>query len=383
MQAAKFMIEKPPYFKSLLSFFMNKKIILSYFRNAAASDWQDWHWQLKNRFTKTEKISRIFAKDFSSTSINKLLSIYPLAVTPYYLSLIQENSAADPVAAQCLPDTREITLYQNYHDDPLQEETSMPVPGVIHRYPDRCLALVAQKCAINCRHCNRKRFWRHPPNISLKMRMKNIIHYLEQSPQIREVIISGGDPLIYDDEQLEYILRSLKNIPHVEILRIGSRMPATLPMRITKNLCTMLKRYRPLWFNTQFNTSAEITPEAARACNLLQESGIPVSNQSVLLKGVNDTEEELRSLFYGLQKISVRPYYLFHCEPVKGCGHFRTSTKAGLKIMENIQKKCSGLALPQYTADLPGKAGKIPLFSLSPALNKEMKKHQYFFDNFT
>jgi lysine 2,3-aminomutase len=377
------MIEKPLYSRGLLVLFMNKKIILSCLNNAGASDWRDWRWQLKNRFTKTQKISRLFAGNFSSPSINQILSIYPMAVTPYYLSLIGENIDADPIAAQCLPDTREIRLYQNYHDDPLQEESYMPVTGVIHRYTDRCLAFVTQSCAIHCRHCNRKRFWRRPINISLKMRMKNIIHYLEQSPQIREVIISGGDPLIYDDEQLEYILRSLKNIPHVEILRIGSRMPATLPMRITKNLCRMLKRYRPLWFNTQFNTPAEITPEAARACSLLQESGIPVSSQSVLLKGVNDAEDKLRDLFYGLQKISVRPYYLFHCEPVKGCGHFRTSVKEGLKIMENMQKKCSGLALPQYTADLPGKAGKIPLLSHSPALNKEMKKHQYFFDNFT
>ncbi len=382
MQAAKFMIKKPPYFKGLLVF-MNKKIILSRFKNAAASDWRDWHWHLKNRFTKIEKISLLLARDFSSTSINKILSIYPLAVTPYYLSLIGENIDADPIAAQCLPDTREITLYQNYHADPLREEVYMPVTGVIHRYPDRCLALVTENCAVHCRHCNRKRFWRRPAKISLKTRMKNIVHYIEQSPQIREVIISGGDPLIYDDEQLEYILHGLKNIPHVEILRVGSRMPAILPMRITKNLCRMLKNYRPLWFNTQFNTPSEITLDAARACSLLQESGIPVSSQSVLLKGVNDTEEELRSLFYGLQKISVRPYYLFHCEPVKGCGHFRTSIKAGLKIMENMQEKCSGLALPQYTADLPGKAGKIPLIGLSPALNKEMTKHQYFFDNFT
>jgi len=383
LQAAKFMIEKPPYSKGPLFLFMNKKIILSFLNNAASSDWENWRWQLKNLFTKTAKISSLLAKDFSSPSINKILGIYPLAVTPYYLSLIGENIDADPIAAQCLPDAREITLYQNYHDDPLQEETYMPVTGVIHRYPDRCLALVTESCAMHCRHCNRKRFWRRPANISLKMRMKNIVHYLEQSTQIREVIISGGDPLIYDDEQLEYILRSLKNIPHVEILRVGSRMPATLPMRITKNLCRMLKGYRPLWFNTQFNTPAEITPDATRACNLLQEAGIPVSSQSVLLKGVNDAEEELRSLFYGLQKISVRPYYLFHCEPVKGCGHFRTSITAGLKIMESIQKNCSGLALPQYTADLPGKAGKIPLMGISPALNREMKKHQYFFDNFT
>jgi lysine 2,3-aminomutase len=209
-----------------------------------------------------------------------------------------------------------------------------------------------------------------------------MVRYVADSPEIREVILSGGDPLIYDDEKLEMILASFAAIPHVEVLRIGSRIPAVLPMRITKDLCRMLKRYRPLWFNTQFNHPSEITQEAARACNMLQEAGIPVSNQSVLLKGVNDTPAFMQQLLYGLQKISVRPYYLFHCEPVKGCGHFRTDRSSGQAMMENLRGRCSGLALPQYVADLPGEAGKVPLLALSETIKKNFDKHQDFFDFF-
>jgi len=362
---------------------MNKKTLLTYFKNATSGNWENWRWQLKNRLTTIEALTHLFKKDFSRRCTSRLLKIYPMSITPYYLSLIGETLKADPIAAQCIADRREIAQGQHYLDDPLREENHMPVPYLIHRYPDRCLVLATEHCAVHCRHCNRKRFWQRRENIPLKKRINNVVHYIEHSPRIREVIISGGDPLVYDDEPLEYILRALKKIRHVEVLRIGSRMPVVMPMRITKNFCRMLKRYRPLWFNTQFNAPAEITPDAARACNLLQEAGIPVSSQSVLLKGINDSSETLRALFHGLQKISVRPYYLFHCEPVKGCGHFRPSLKNGLKIMETLRKQCSGLALPQYTADLPGSTGKIPLMPLSFPLKKLLKKHQYFFDNFS
>ena len=209
-----------------------------------------------------------------------------------------------------------------------------------------------------------------------------MIRYLKQTPQIREVIISGGDPLTLDDHALEVFLSSLRAIPHIEILRIGSRAPVVMPMRVTRELCRMLKRYRPLWFNTQFNHPAEITADAARACNMLQEVGIPVSNQSVLLKDVNDKPAVMQHLLYGLQKISVRPYYLFHCEPVKGCGHFRTDIQEGLAIMEQLRRHCSGLALPQYVADLPEQAGKVPILALSESIKNDLKEHQDFFDNF-
>jgi len=209
-----------------------------------------------------------------------------------------------------------------------------------------------------------------------------MIRYIADSPQIREVIISGGDPLILEDHVLEELLMSLRAVPHVEILRIGSRAPVVLPMRITKELCRMLKRFRPLWFNTQFNHPREITPSSARACSMLLEAGIPVSNQSVLLSGINDSVEVMKELIYGLQKISVRPYYLFHCDPVKGCAHFRTDVKKSMKMMEDIWGQCSGLSLPQYVIDVPGNRGKIPLRALSRTVKKDLQKHQHFFDKF-
>jgi len=256
----------------------------------------------------------------------------------------------------------------------------MPAEHLIRRYPDRCLAMVTEVCATYCRHCNRKRFWNPKASLHLKTRLHRMTQYIAASPQIREVILSGGDPLTFDDQVLEFILKAFAEIPHVEVLRIGSRVPVVIPMRITRELCRMLKRYRPLWFNTQFNSPAEITPDAARACHRLQEAGIPVSNQSVLLKGVNDSQDVMLQLLNGLQKISVRPYYLFHCEPVKGCGHFRTGVKSGLNMMENIRRLTSGLSLPQYVMDLPGSTGKLPLNVLSGALKNDLRKHQHFFD---
>jgi lysine 2,3-aminomutase len=209
-----------------------------------------------------------------------------------------------------------------------------------------------------------------------------MIRYISESPQIREVIISGGDPLILDDQTLEMLLASLQAIPHIEVLRIGSRVPVVMPMRITKELCRILKRYRPLWFNTQFNHLDEITPESTRACNMLQEAGIPVSNQSVLLKGINNSPEIMSNLLYGLQKISVRPYYLFHCDPAKGCAHFRTDPQSSIAMMENIWRQCSGLCLPQYVLDVPGSSGKIPLIVMSRATKNDLQQHQHFFDKF-
>ena len=362
---------------------MNKKILLTHFQNTSIQEWRDWRWQFRNRIISTAGLAGITGNALPQLEkLRPVLSAYPMAITPYYLSLIQENHQNDALALQCIPDLREITVLPNCSLDPLGEDSFMPVPKLIHRYPDRVLAMVTKTCAMYCRHCNRKRLWKTPERSALKSRLDKMVGYVRNSPQVREVILSGGDPLTYDDAKLEMILASFAAIPHVEVLRIGSRTPAVLPMRITKDLCRMLKRYRPLWFNTQFNHPSEVTGEAARACNMLQEAGIPVSNQSVLLKGVNDSPDIMRSLLYKLQKISVRPYYLFHCEPVKGCGHFRTDIKSGLTIMEQLRGQCSGLALPQYVADLPGRAGKVPVLVMSDSIKNDLRKHQDFFDNF-
>lgn len=362
---------------------MNKKLLLSHFNNAAAKDWRDWRWQFKNRVTRIEMLETLLEKTaLPHDGLKAVTSVYPLAITPYYLSLMQGNDIHDPISAQCVPDPREISGAGCIPEDPLEEDSHMPVPKLVHRYSDRCLAIVTETCATYCRHCNRKRFWSQSNHLSLKTRFQNMIRYITESPQIREVIISGGDPLILDDHILENLLSSLRAIPHIDVLRIGSRVPVVMPMRITKELCRILKRYRPLWFNTQFNHPSEITSESARACNMLQEAGIPVSNQSVLLQGINDSPDVMRSLFYGLQKISVRPYYLFHCDPAKGCLHFRTEPKASIALMDKIWQQCSGLCLPQYVLDVPGCAGKLPLNMLSGKIKNDLKNHQHFFDKF-
>jgi lysine 2,3-aminomutase len=344
-------------------------------------EWRDWRWQFKNRITRLETLGGYLGKSAAEMKpIKRAATVYPLAITPYYLSLINHDQENDPLRAQCFPHPQEILHTKNSKDDPLEEGSHMPVPKLVHRYPDRCLAIVTEICATYCRHCNRKRFWSASPTINIKTRWAKMIRYISQSPQIREVIISGGDPLTLDDHTLENLLVSLRAIPHVEILRIGSRTPVVMPMRITRNLCRILKHHRPLWFNTQFNHPQEITPASVRACNMLLEAGIPVSNQSVLLKGINDSTEVMKNLLYSLQKISVRPYYLFQCDPVKGAEHFRTDVKTGMTMMENIWRQCSGLSLPQYVLDVPGSTGKIPLNALSGTIKKELQKHQHFFD---
>ena len=361
---------------------MERKTILTYFK-ASAKDWRDLHWQFRNRVTKLKTLENLFGKTaLNKDKFNAVTSVYPMAITPYYLSLIKQDIDNDPILTQCVPDIRELSSAKNAIEDPLEEDSHMPVPKLVHRYSDRCLTIVTETCATYCRHCNRKRFWSQPNNIPLKIRLQEMIRYLAQSPQIREVIVSGGDPLTFDDKTLEEILGSLKAIPHIEILRIGSRIPVVMPMRITKELCLIFKRYRPLWFNTQFNHPNEITPESAHACNMLQEAGIPVSNQSVLLKGINDSPDVMKTLLYGLQKISVRPYYLFHCDPAKGCKHFRANPQAGVMMMEKIWRQISGLCLPQYVLDVPGSAGKIPLNVMSKAIKNDLKKHKHFFDKF-
>ncbi len=327
--------------------------------------WNDWRWQLKNSIHHPSQLgegSYLFAHDIDD--LNAVVEKYHMSVTPYYLSLVDKWNRRDPIALQCFPDVREIDPLAGGFEDPLDEERDIVVPGLIHRYSDRCLAMVTSRCATYCRHCDRKRRWGVDEEDASPASLDAMVAYVAKIPRIREVILSGGDPLMMGDDLLERLLASLTAIPHVEVIRIGSRTPVVLPMRITPELCRMLRRYRPLWFNTQFNHLCEITEESARACEMLVEEGIPVSNQSVLLKGVNDTPETMADLLYGLQRISVRPYYLFHCEPVKGATHFQTEISVGRAIMEKLWGTVSGLCIPRYVIDLPGGRGKR---SLEPA----------------
>lgn len=341
------------------------------------ADWEDWRWQYSRRLRRPEQLIRAWEGGRRQREEwGRVGAIYPAAVTPYYLSLIDRDDENDPLRRQCWPDIRELAGDGSELDDPLEEDLCMPVPGLIRRYQDRCLVLATNRCALFCRHCNRKRFWRQSPRRFSRSYFQRIIDAVAREPALREVIISGGDALMLPDAVLDWLLTSLRGIPHVEVLRIGSRMPAVLPMRIGPALVAVLKRHRPLWFNTQFNHPREITPEAARACELLLTAGIPVSNQAVLLRGVNDDEDTLQELFYGLQRISVRPYYLFACDPVKGTGHFRVDAGRGAAMMDRLWRRTSGLCLPRYVLDSPGEGGKVLLAPLGPASEKEAN----FFD---
>jgi lysine 2,3-aminomutase len=342
--------------------------------NVALGQWCDWKWHLRNRVRTLRQLADATNRPVAAfASCRSVIGTYPFAITPYYLSLLDASDEGDPLRRQCFPDLRELDFSRGGVDDPLDEEGAMPVPGLIHRYPDRCLAIVTSDCAVYCRHCNRKRMWCRTNPGGTRERLQVMVDYVARTPALREVIVSGGDPLLLPEDLLDWFLGALRAIPHLEVLRIGSRTPVTLPMRITAELCAMLGRHRPLWFNTQFNHGREITAESSRACEMLLTAGIPVSNQSVLLAGVNDDYETMRALLTALERISVRPYYLFQCDPVRGTDHFRADIGRGMEIMERLWRSVSGLCLPRYVLDCPGGRGKIPLqpFSLLPEGGRE------------
>jgi len=344
----------------------NRHVFLKPWGEIRAEDWCDWKWQFKNGLRTLAPIAGEI--NHHSSQWKELLSVtstYPFRVTPYYLALMNVADPADPLRRQCFPDLQEIRFSLGGVEDPLEERRDMPVPGLIHRYADRCLMILTNVCAMYCRHCNRKRLWGEKSFAATSAYVQPMVDYIRRHGEIREVILSGGDPLTLSDRTLSGILESLRAIPHVEVLRIGSRTPVVMPMRITSALCRMLRKHRPLWFNTQFNHLREITPDAARACEMLLEAGVPVSNQSVLLRGVNDSDQAMKELLYGLQRISVRPYYLFQCDPVRGTDHFRVDLWEGQEIMEKLWRDMSGLCLPRYVVDLPGGKGKMPLQSFS------------------
>jgi len=327
--------------------------------------WDDWRWQFGHRARTADDLAERLA--LSRRECRELLDAARgsrTGATPYYLSLMDAGDPCDPIRLQCVPDIRE-TRSPGGAEDPLEERAHSPVPGLIHRFRDRCLVIATNRCAVYCRHCNRRRLWRERERLLAPGELETVAGYIERRPALREVILSGGDPLTLSDGRLEGILARLRAIGHVEVLRVGSRMPVVLPMRITERLCGILRTHRPLWFLTQFNHPREITPEAAAACERLLGAGIPVLNQSVLLKGVNDDYRTLRELLYGLERISVKPYYLFQCEDVKGAAHFRVDVHDGMRLMEKLWKTASGLCLPRYVADMPGTKGKVPLQPVS------------------
>lgn len=296
--------------------------------------------------------------DCDSTALEEVIANFPMRINPYFLNLIQ--FPGDPIWRQAVPDPAEIndTVCEQ---DPLGEENLSPVPNLVHKYPDRVLFLVANSCAMYCRFCTRKRMVGTEKMAISQQSLEKGYAYLRQNPQVREVLLSGGDPLLLGDEQIEQILVSLRNIPSIEVIRIGTRVPSVLPMRITPNLVSILRRHHPLYINTHFNHPIEITEESSLACTRLADGGIPVGCQTVLLKGVNDRAETIKELLLGLLRIRVKPYYLFQADLTRGTDHFRTATKTGIEIMRSLYGHISGMAIPTYALDGPGGKGKIPL----------------------
>jgi lysine 2,3-aminomutase len=336
------------------------------------AEWRDWHWQVRNRIQSVDDLERIIPlTDQEKEDINQVLEVFRMGITPYYASLMDPDDPACPVRRQAVP-----TIYETMSgiadmQDPLNEVADSPVPGLTHRYPDRVLFLITDQCSMYCRHCTRRRFaGQHDSGMAWEY-IEQGIEYIKNTPAVRDVLLSGGDALLMADHKLEEIIKRLREIPHVDVIRLGTRTPVVMPQRITDDLVNMLKKYHPIWLNTHFNHPREITPEAAEACMKLVDGGIPVGNQTVLLRGVNDNPQIMKELMLGLVRIRVRPYYIYQCDLSMGIEHFRTKVSKGLEIMEALRGHISGYAVPTYVVDVPGGGGKTPvmpqyLISMSP-----------------
>ena len=324
-------------------------------------EWSDWRWQMRNRVTSVKQLREYL--HFSDKRVAELTLVeerFRTVITPYYLSLANPRDPDDPILRQALPDSRELDATFG-EADPLDEEEDMPVAGLTHRYEDRGLMVVTNACAMFCRHCTRKRIWHSDDANVGEEQISAMIAYIRRTPSIRDVIVSGGDAFTMSTNRLESILKRLRAIPHVEVIRIGTRTPVTIPMRIDNELCETLDRYGPIWVNTQFNHPNEITEESTAAVDRLIRHGVCVNNQSVLLRGVNDDPEIIRRLCRKLVQIKVRPYYLFQCDQVEGVEHFRTRVSKGIEIMESLRGHTTGFSIPTFVVDGPGGTGKIPL----------------------
>jgi lysine 2,3-aminomutase len=333
-----------------------------FFGDVPDSLWNDWKWQFRNRITRVEQLAQFIPLSTEEQAQLKLVTMrYPMSVTPYYLSLINPDDPDDPIRQQAIPSPLEMTMGSMGREDPLGEKDDEAVPGLVHRYPDRVLILLTDICPMLCRHCTRKREWHNGGWVRSASEVEAIVDYLTEHKVVRDVLISGGDPLTLSTRHLENVISRIRKINHIEIIRIGSRFPVVLPQRIDNELCSMLAEYGPIWLNTHFNHVQEITPEAAEACDRLLRSGVPVNNQTVLLRGINDSVEAQTRLSHRLLKIKVRPYYLYQCDEVQGTEHLRTPVETGIKIIEGMRGHTSGLAIPTFVIDLPQGGGKIPL----------------------
>ncbi len=323
--------------------------------------WNDWRWQLSHRLNSVEDFEKLFPLTESECKALNAQGLFRVDITPYFASLIDPTDLADPIRRQVIPTAGEIVPFTGMMEDSLAEDRHSPVPGLVHRYPDRVLMLVTTQCASYCRYCTRSRIVGDPSATFSRAEFELQIDYLKKTPQVRDVLLSGGDPLTLAPKLLDELLSRLREIPHIEIIRIGSRVPVFLPQRVTPDLCDTLQKYHPLWLNIHVNHPNEITKELADACDCLTRAGIPLGNQSVLLAGINDCVHLQRKLVQDLVRIRVRPYYLYQCDLVDGAGHFRTPVGKGIEIIEGLRGHTSGYAVPTYVVDAPGGGGKIPV----------------------
>jgi lysine 2,3-aminomutase len=338
-----------------------------FFPDATVADWNDWRWQVRHRIRNMDNLGRILQlSEDEWTKDTCPAKQLPIAITPYYASLLDRDNAQQPLRRTVVPVNAESLWSPGEAIDPLAEDHDSPVHGLVHRYPDRVLLLATGFCATYCRYCTRSRLVGNGGKLAFnKAQLENALAYIESHSSVRDVLISGGDPLTLSDEKLEWLLARLYSIRHVEFLRIGTKVPVVLPQRITPALTRMLKRYHPLWMSIHFTHPDELTPEVAEACGRLADAGIPLGSQTVLLAGVNDNVETMRNLMHELLRIRVKPYYLYQCDPILGSAHFRTPVEKGIEIITGLRGHTTGYAVPAYVIDAPGGGGKIPIFPAS------------------
>jgi lysine 2,3-aminomutase len=349
------------------------------FADVPEEQWNSWRWQLSHRLNSAEEIGRVISLSDSERRALSASHLFRVDITPYFISLIDPDDPADPVRQQVIPTDAEMVPFTAMMEDSLAEDAHSPVPGLVHRYPDRVLMLVTTQCASYCRYCTRSRIVGDPSEQFSRAEFEMQIDYLKRTPQVRDVLLSGGDPLTLAPKLLEELIGRLREIEHIEIIRLGSRVPVFMPMRVDEDLCNMLQKYHPIWLNIHVNHPNEITLELAEACDRLTRAGVPLGNQSVLLAGVNDCIHIQRQLVQELVRIRVRPYYLYQCDLVEGSGHFRTPVAKGIEIMEGLRGHTSGYAIPTFVVDAPGGGGKIPV---APNYQVSMSDHKVVLRNF-
>ncbi len=333
------------------------------FKDVTDEEWNDYHWQLRNRLTTTGDFDQVLnLSDVQRADLDACMGKFRVSVTPYYASLMDPDDPACPVRMQAVPSPAELVIHKEDLKDAVSEDFDSPTPRITHRYPDRVLFVVTDMCSMYCRHCTRRRLVGGTEKMASQTDIDKAITYIERATEVRDVLISGGDPLVLSDGQLEKIVSRVHAIPHVEIIRIGTRAPVVFPQRITPELVTMLKKYQPLYINTHFNHPKEFTPESKKACDMLADGGFPLGNQTVLMRGINDCSHVMKKLVHKLVQYRVKPYYYYQCDLAEGTAHFRTSVAKGIEIYESLRGHTTGFAVPTYIIDAIGGGGKTPVY---------------------